>query len=149
MTTDDAAYALALYFERRGDYAAEVIWDAALVMLRHAIADVEGYGHWRSYPRGRLRKLRRGVVEAMELARLAVNIQDGINERDLEIARDAEEQHRTAAARRRREQTMPAELARLAKAAARRAELEDDAHIPRVNFHLSPEYRQLGQSPDS
>lgn len=137
---DDAALGLAVYLERRGDYAAEVIWTAALAIIRNSLDDLDARGHWRTYPRGHLRRLRTGVVEGFELARLAVNLQDGINEREFAIERDARAKDDEAGRRRRRAQTLPAELARLANAAARRAVSEENR--PRTNFHLTAAYRR-------
>ena len=76
---------LAGYLERRGDRAAEVLWDAALAMVNCATEEAGRGGslRWRSYPRGELRRLRRDLAEALELARLAV----AIREEDEEQAR--------------------------------------------------------------
>jgi hypothetical protein len=118
-----AIHGLAAFLDRRGDRAAEVLWDAALTMVVRAAADArEAHPQrWRGYPRGELRRLRRDMAEALELARLAVALREEEQDQhgDLE-----DELHRAAAeagARARRAQTLPAEKARLANAAARAA----------------------------
>lgn len=126
---------LAAFVERRGDRAAEVVWDAALVMLERACADAREAqsARWRSWPRGELRRLRRDLAEGLELARLAVALQEEDHEQGREMDRDLVELAAAAGKAQRRAQTLPAERARLAKKAA--------AELPATNFHLSPEYR--------
>lgn len=110
---------LIAYLDRRGDRAAEVAWTAALALVVQAADDAREarWGRWRHHPRGELRRLRRDLAEALELARLAVALQEQEHEQraalELELAEAAAE----AGRRRRRAQTLPAERARLAKRA--------------------------------
>lgn len=114
---------LAAYVERRGDRAAEVAWEASLALIVKAVDDArEGrFGRWRAYPRGELRRLRRDLAEGLELARLAVALQEEDREQTRELDGELRGLAGDAGRARRRAQTLPAERARLAKAAARSA----------------------------
>jgi hypothetical protein len=116
---------LARFLEDTTD-APEVLWLAAVAMLERATAEAREakWSRFRYYPAGELRRLRRSLSEGVRLARLAVAIQEDENDRnralDVELAEAAAEVGRA----RRRAQTLPAEQARLARAAARRAARE-------------------------
>lgn len=133
-----AVEGIAGFVSRRGDRAAEVVWDAALAMLERAFRDAResSESRWRWYPRGELRRLRRDVAEALELARLAVALREEEQEQSRELDEELTRTAAEAGKARRRAQTLPAERARLAKAAVRAAE------VPASNFHLTPEYRR-------
>lgn len=111
---------------RYGDEVASVVWTAALGMLEQAAkAAREGnWGRWRNYPRGELRRLRRDVARALELARLAVALQAEADDAGADLAEDLRRAASHAAARAGRERTLDAEYVRCAKAAARRAGVE-------------------------
>jgi hypothetical protein len=113
---------LAAFVERRGDRSAEVVWSAALAMLERACADARecSSSRWRWYPAGELRRLRRDVAEGLELARLAVALQEEDAEQRRELDRDLAAAAAEAGRARRRAQTLPAERARLANAEARK-----------------------------
>lgn len=129
------------FVERRGDRAAEVVWDAALVMVERAAVEARQgrHGRWRSHPKGELRRLRNDLAEALELARLAVHLQeeDELQTRELDL--DLAAAAAAVGAARRRAQTLPAERARLSKAAERRSK----------NFHLAADYPAAGRGRDA
>lgn len=122
---------LAGFLERRGDRAAEVVWEAALVMVARAAEEArEGHwGRWRHYPSGELRRLRRDLAEALELARLAVALREEEHNRSAELDAELATQAAEAARRRRREQTLPAERARLANLARRRSSEQGSGEV--------------------
>lgn len=110
------------FLARHGDDAAEVTWWAALSLLeRAAINAREGrWGPWRFYPAGQLRRLRRDIAQALELARLAVALQEEENNAERQLDVELREHAAEAGRQRRRAGTLAAEEARLAKARQRR-----------------------------
>lgn len=116
----------ASFVERFGDRAAEAVWWAALAMLERAAHEArEGqWGRWRYHPRGELRRLRRDLLPALMLARLAVAIQEDENDFLHELNREARQAVEEAERQRRRAQTMEAERVRLENARRRREERE-------------------------
>lgn len=108
--------------ERHGYRTPEVLFRAALVMLRDVADEQERGDLWRfrELPRSRLRAMRRGLAEALELAHLACALQEAENENARDLVKDLTERANDAAARRRREGTREAERVRLVKAKARR-----------------------------
>lgn len=131
---DDAAASLLAFLQDVGD-APEVLWSAGLAMLDRAVADGRAAGHsrFRHHPRGQLRLVRRELAQAMQLLRLAVALQEAERETELDVALRVEAS--AAVKKRRREQTLPAQLARLEKQRRVREGL------PVSNFHLTDEYR--------
>lgn len=140
MSEEAAARSLLQFLRDVGD-APEVVWAASLAMLERALLEAREarYGRFRVYPAGQLRRLRTDVAAAMKLARLGVAMQEAETERDRELDADLHARAVAAGAARRRAQTLPAELARLAKAERRR-----QAGTPRTNFHLEPGYPAHG-----
>lgn len=114
---------MARFVDRYGDLAAEVIWRGALALIGEAADDAgEGNGgRWQSVPRSELRRLRRDLAGALELAHLAVTMQEGRSDLDEELLADVRRRGDQAAARERRQQTREAERVRLLKHAARKA----------------------------
>jgi hypothetical protein len=142
--TDELARFGALY----GDETAEIVWAASLTMLEQAAKRAgEGtWGRWRNFPRGELRRLRRDVARALELARLAVALEAEADAAGADLAEELHRAARAAAARAGRERTLDAEYVRVAKAAARRAGVElnryDSAELerwggPRSDFYTA------------
>ena len=112
---------LAELFEQEGDRAAETVYMAAVAMLERAAVEArESHGRrWRVYPKAELRQLRRDVALAMRLARTACAIHEVELARDEAMYAELRAAAEEAGRARRRAQTLPAELARLAKAKAR------------------------------
>jgi hypothetical protein len=139
MSDESAAAVLLQFLEEVGD-APEVIWAAAVAVMRRALGEAEEarFGRFRHYPQGQLRRLRSDVSRALKLARLAVDMQEAETERDRELTVDLHAQAAAAGAAARRAQTLPAQLARLEK--QRRARLG----LPAENFHLQPGYALSG-----
>lgn len=110
------------FLRGRSEDVSEASWLAALGQLERAVrlAREGADGRFRSHPTGELRRLRREVATGLGLARLAVAVQADENARWHELERAAREQAEANGRARRRAQTMPAELQRLANAAARR-----------------------------
>ena len=92
-------------------------------MIERAIEDGRESRHsrFRNYPRGSLRKVRRDAAGGFHLLRLAVALQEADDDRDRELVADLQARAAQAGKARRRAQTLPAQQARLAKAAARKA----------------------------
>jgi hypothetical protein len=124
-----AVEGIAAFVERRGDRSAEIVWGAALEMIRQAAEEAkEGkWGRWRHYPKGELRRLRRDLAEALELAHLAVALQEEERAQHADLDRELHEAAVEAGRRRRRAQTLPAEQARLENARRRRDDREREA----------------------
>jgi hypothetical protein len=118
----DGVDGLAAFVERHGDHAAEVLWWGALSLLERAAHEArEGnWGRWRHYPRGELRRLRRDLAEALELARLAVAFQDEENARMRDLGVDLRREAAEVAAAHRRDGTREAERVRLLRARCRK-----------------------------
>lgn len=100
----------------------EVLWSAALAIVRSVAADGEEarWSRFRHYPQGQVRHLREGLDRALELAELAAQWQEQIDRRDADLTAELREAAAEAGRKRRRAQTLPAERARLANARARR-----------------------------
>jgi len=113
---------LEAFLERHGDRAAETLWWSALAILDRAVEDAaEGkWGRWRFYPAGELRRLRRDLAEGLELARLAVALQEEENESRAELDAELREAAAEAGRKRRRQGTLEAERVRLDNARRRR-----------------------------
>jgi hypothetical protein len=120
MSEEAAARSLMQFLADVGD-APEVMWAAAIAMMRRATAEAEEarYGRFRHYPQGQLRRLREDVARGMKLARLAAALQEADDERGRELHEELHESAVAAAGRRRREQTLPGELARVRQQKAR------------------------------
>jgi hypothetical protein len=140
MTDEAAARALVDFLADVGE-APEVVWSAGLAMLERAIAEAKEarYGRFGSYPEGSLRRLREDVARGMKLVRLGAAMQAAGREQGRELAEELRGQAAAAAKARRREQTLPAQLARLDK---RRERLG----LPTENFHLRADYPLEGVS---
>lgn len=110
------------FVERRGDRGAEVIWAAVLTLVSQAADDARDVARsrWRHHPKGELRRLRSDLEEALELAELAVALQEEERVRGADLAAELQNAAVEAGKQRRRAQTLPAERARLEKAARRR-----------------------------
>lgn len=115
---------IAGFVERLGDQAAEITWEASLAMIERAARDAREakWARFRWFPSGELRRLRRDLAHALELARFAVAMQEDETELVRELMADARAQAEEAGRRRRREQTMEAERVRLEKGRRRRQE---------------------------
>lgn len=139
MTDEAAARSLLDFLAEVGD-APEVVWAAAIAMLRRATNEAEEarWGRFRAFPEGQVRRLREDVARAMKLARLAQAMQTADCERDRELHEDLHRQAVAAGRARRRAQTLPAQIARLEKQRRRREGL------PVENFHLRPDYPVSG-----
>jgi hypothetical protein len=122
----DNGTGLERFLSRHGDDAAELLWTAALSWLEAAARDAgeAHYGRWRYYPAGELRRLRTGIARALELARLAVAMQEQANEEARSLAAALRDEAANAAARGRRRPTAEATRVRLLKQAAAREGLE-------------------------
>jgi len=120
LTDEAAARSLLDFLADVGD-APEVMWSAAIAMLRRATTEAEEarFGRFRSYPQGQLRRLREDVANGLKLARLAVALQEAEAEQGRELAEELHEQAVAAGRARRRAQTLPAELARVRKGRGR------------------------------
>jgi hypothetical protein len=140
MIDEEAARSLVAFLADVGD-APEVIWIAALAMMERALEEGREarHGRFRVYARGQLRRLRRDVAQAMLLARLAVEMQEASEQQDREVMEDLRAAREEEGRARRRAQTLPAELARLARQRARKA-----GDPPAGNFHLRPDYPAHG-----
>lgn len=119
----------------RSDDLPDVLWSASLAMIERAAGRARERRWWRSNPSGELRAFRRQMAEALALARLAAALQAADNAGEWESDAPGREAAELDGARRRRAQTLPAELARLANAAARRSGATSGR-----NFHLRPDY---------
>lgn len=110
------------FFERVGDEAAEVAWEAALAWAERSVRDARAgnFGRFRWYPSGELRRLRRDLAHALELARFAVALQEEENDVLRALTRQAREALEEAEKARRRNGTREAERVRLEKAARKR-----------------------------
>lgn len=113
----------AAFVERFGEQASEVIWLAACAWLERAgmkgRETISNRFHW--YPDGELKQLRREIAGALALAHLACTLKAEDNDLVAALTRPAREEAARQGAARRRAQTLPAEHARLAKAAQRKA----------------------------
>ena len=111
------------WVEHNGLDAGEALWLAALGMIEAAVAARRERvgGGWRLYSKGELRRLRHDMAAALLLARLAAELDAA----DRGMVEDLQAEARAAVeaegVRRRRAQTLPAERARRANAAARKA----------------------------
>ena len=125
----EARAGLDTFLLRHGDRAAEVLYHAALTLIRQAAHEgLEGVpGRWHGIPRMELRRLRQKLAEALELAHLAVALQEQENERYRDLTRELDEAAAAAARRARRAGTLEAEYVRVAKSRARRAGIVVDA----------------------
>lgn len=104
-----------------GDELAEAMWQAALGVIDRALARTRDWAWWKTYPRDEHARLTGELEEALRLAGFAAEFQAARNlavADESRLVRDLAEQ---AAAARRRAQTLPAERARLARAAERAA----------------------------
>jgi hypothetical protein len=103
------------FVERFGDDAGEALWYAGLALLDQAVKrGQEGaYGRFRHFPGGELRRLRKDLARGLSMCRESCTLQDLVNGELRELTRDLDEQAQEAGRRRRREQTWPAEQARL------------------------------------
>jgi hypothetical protein len=117
----DAGDAFALFLDRAGERAAEVVWQAALVWIRRAADEaLEAAGsRFRSFPAGELRRLRYDLAEAMQLARLAAALASDEADRRYELTHELHEAAAEASRRRRRRGTLEAERVRLLRARCR------------------------------
>lgn len=104
---------LEAWIERDAGAASEGLWLAALALIERAAADERArLGQWRHWPRGRVRRLRRDLAHALELARIALALEEAEQARADELAAELRAAAAEAGKRRRREQTLPAEDAR-------------------------------------
>lgn len=105
---------LEAWIDRDAGAAAEGLWLAALAMIGR-VADEERtrVGQWHHWPRGRVRRLRRDLAHAIALARIALELEEAEQTRADELAAEIRAAAAEAGKRRRREQTIPAERARL------------------------------------
>lgn len=135
---DDATESLLAYFDAARD-APEGLWLGALAMVEQVVGRArEGrWGRWAATPQLELRRLRDDLEEALRLAELAVELQESYARRHYRIDDDLLAQARAAGASSRRDQTVPAELARRVNAEQRRREREG---LP--PFDDSPEWRR-------
>jgi hypothetical protein len=131
MSDETAALSLLEFLTDVGD-APEVIWAAAIAMLRRATGEAEEgrFGRFRSSPEVQLRRLREDLARGLKLARLAAAMQEAYIERDHELADDLHAQAVAAGSARRRAQTLPAQLARLENQKRRRAGLSNVVATP-------------------
>jgi hypothetical protein len=86
------------FVERYAEKSAEALWVAALALLERAAVDARASpGRWRAYPAGELRRLRRELVPALLLARVAVALQEEDNDLVFELTREARQRSAAAA----------------------------------------------------
>jgi hypothetical protein len=106
------------------DDAAELLWRAAMVTLERAAREAQEVSfpsRWQTYPSWGLRRVRRQIASALQLARAAVETQERFNELQDELYRDLRAEAQRTAARQRGEGTLSAEYGRVARARARAA----------------------------
>lgn len=130
---EDAARSLVAFLADVHD-APEVVWAAALAYLELAVATAkeQRWGRFRYSADVELRRLREGVADGMKLARLAAEMQAAARLYDAEkddLAGALHDEAVSAAAAARREQTLPAQLARLEKQRRRRAGATSNVHL--------------------
>src|SRR3972149_8707621 len=106
------------FLERHADRAASTAWVAALAMIEAACQEARERSHsrWRYYPAGELRRLRRDLAAALELARFAVALAEEERSLTQSHERDARAERDHAGRPARRAQPLPAGLARPAPA---------------------------------
>jgi len=128
------------FLERHADRAASTAWVAALAMIEAACQEARERSHsrWRYYPAGELRRLRRDLAAALELARFAVALAEEERTLTETLERDARAERDQAGRQARRAQTLPAELARLANAARRRQTSLPPPHATTESEALKP-----------
>jgi hypothetical protein len=112
------------FIERYGHEAPEVVWLAACAWLERAAETAKEvpFSRLKWYPNGELGRLRRDMAAGLQLARFAVALQEEENEAMREMGAALHEVAAEEAKKRRREQTAPAQRARLAKAAKRKGQ---------------------------
>lgn len=121
MSREEAAAGLVRFLEETCD-APEVLWCAGLALLERGVVDArERSAHFRHRPSSDLRRLRREVAQGLRLCRLAAHLQVADDEREGELHEELRRLAEEAGRQARRAQTLPAERARLAKHAARKA----------------------------
>lgn len=115
-----------LYLEEHSGRAAEILWDAALVIARQAVDDTRAttQSRWRSFPRGELRVLRRDLARALALARLAVALQEDEHERSRDLTTVLNREAGLARARAGFEQRLPHSYVRHAHRQAKKLGVE-------------------------
>src|SRR5438046_196632 len=88
-TREDLASVLQSFVDDNSD-AAELLWRAAMVTLERAAReaqDVAFPSRWQTYPDWGLRHLRRQAASALQLARVAVELQERQNARSDDLYR--------------------------------------------------------------
>lgn len=122
VSKERAAAGILAFLEDATD-APEVLWAAGVAMIRRAASEAEEgrFGRLRHYPRGELRRARRDLAQGLRLLRIAAALIEADDERDSELAEELHARAVEAGRARRRAQTMPAQVARLAKAQERAA----------------------------
>lgn len=122
------------FLHEHADRMAEVAWLGALAWLERAAIEARetAESRFRVFPESELSHLRHEVAGALSLARFAAAARRADQDLVHELMRDTREAANAAERRRRREQTLPAERARLAGARARREgrELTDAERFP-------------------
>lgn len=104
---------LETWIDRDAGAAAEALWLAALALIEQTAAAERGHlAQWRHWPRGRARRVRRDLAHALALARIALALAEGEQQRADKLVAELRAAAETEAAERRREQTRPAEHAR-------------------------------------
>lgn len=141
---DEAAAASLLEFLTDVGDAPEVIWAAAIAMLRRATGEAEegSAGRFRHSPEVQLRRLRESVARGMKLARLAAAMQEAYQLRDADLVDDLHAEAVASAKGRRRAQTLPAQLARLESQKRRRAGLTNVITTPGWQAAAAEAYRR-------
>lgn len=112
-----AAARLAAAMERgRRDHFPRMLWLTSVGLIEQALSDHgRDWRHWETSPEKHLRGLRRDIAESFNLARFAVTMQVAENAAEWEAHRPMREARDQVDAAKRRDQTMAAELARIAK----------------------------------
>lgn len=133
MTEEAAVQLLYRWLMDAGDVP-EVLWSTMLAHIERAVDDAkEGrHGRFRYNALREFRRLEERIDQALVVGSLAVQTIEVDIERDRELTQALHQEAVTAAARARRDQTLPAQLARLEK--RRRAKL---LGLPTSNIVLS------------
>ena len=105
----------ALLDSYRDDELPEAVWQAALGAIDRATARTREWAWWKARPSAELARLRSQLDAALEVARLAADLQEAVNAAEWEEGAMVRELAEQAGRARRRAQTLPAERARLAK----------------------------------
>lgn len=124
--------------------APEVLWLGCLAMIEQAVHDAREarWGRFTSNPSGEMRRLEETIRSGLRLGDLAVAMSEAERERWGSIDDVLQEQVRETIAAERREQTLPAELARRVNVERRRRRREG---LPASNVISTPEWQEAAR----